>query len=189
MQRLNIRVQKPKRKVNTPSLQLIEECSQPKNRNDQSKMKSIPAKLSTNNIIDHFYIENYMTNYTTEEIKIIELYYINQTTIQNSYNQTPKTSNALIGFCIDTGETRALVGKRQVDHCKNFNFHINSKRAPPSLRFRNGIHQCIGTFDAGILLPNKRFLDFKASIVLIDFPFLIGLHVLMEFSVTEYDEN
>lgn len=89
------------------------------------------------------------------------------------------------GYFLDEGATKYLVAKAQFTAYSEHQ-NIQLQLSPSNSPFRLGIstHKCLWTFNGHIILPENTFMEFNASTISIDVPFLVVLQVFQKPSLS-----
>lgn len=105
-------------------------------------------------------------------------------------NQNTKSNSGFLGFCIDTGAAKSVIGSSQISAYHSLTKYVGKIIASTTTyKFGSSLTKIIGTTTIRLPLPYGQFLQFRVDIVNNDVPLLLRLEVIREHSLVLYFEH
>lgn len=95
--------------------------------------------------------------------------------------KTPTETAGFIGFCLDKGAAKSVVGVTQMNAlCRFFGYKFKVKPSETQFRFGTTTYTSQGTFKTRMPVNGELYLEMSIDIVHGNFPLLIGIDVILD---------
>lgn len=105
-------------------------------------------------------------------------------TLNNNELQTKQDKNEFLGYCLDSGAARSVVGRAQYNAlCRELGHNLRIETSMTMLWFGHSRFLSAAKFITRLRVQPDSFLDFQVEILNGDFSLLVGLEVMIKHEI------